>query len=63
MHKINDPVLEGHDLGSRRCQQCTDGFPKPCPRCGGLLHGEVQHIEDDGDMLASECEQCHRRPD
>lgn len=63
MHKVNDPVLEGHAMGDRHCKRCTDGFPKPCPQCGGLLHGELEQIEGDGQMLASECENCHRHPE
>lgn len=59
MKQVNDPVLTGHDTGKRHCRRCTDGFPKRCPECGNLLHGELEQIEDNGQVLVSECESCH----
>lgn len=61
MKQVNDPVLTGHDEGAWNCRECTDGFPKPCPECGGLLHGAIERIEGDGQVLVSECESCHGR--
>jgi|GEM_PF-4440688 len=63
MHNVSDPVLEGHDLGKRHCRSCTTGFPKQCPECGGWLHGELERIEGNGQVLVTECEKCHRRPE
>ena len=63
MKQVNDPVLTGHHEGDRDCSACTDGFPKPCPECGGLLHASLEQIEDDGQVLVSECESCHGRPE
>lgn len=63
MKKVNDPVLEGHAIGNDKCRACTDGFPKPCPECGGLLHAVLERIEGNGQVLVSECESCHGRPE
>lgn len=63
MRQVNDPVLEGHALRDKHCGECTDGFPKSCPACGGLLHGALERIAGDGIVLMSECEECHAHPE
>lgn len=51
-----------HVTGAAQCGRCPGGFPYPCP-CGGLVHGELLEIPDNGIIQLMRCEGCERLAD
>ncbi len=47
----------GHHDGAADCGVCETGYPVPCP-CGGLVHGQMMQVPDDGYVQVTRCDRC-----
>lgn len=57
MDEIEHPRWDTHATGKHRCDDCAPGFPRPCT-CGGLVHGELVAVPDDGYVQITRCDRC-----
>ncbi|MBA1147196.1 hypothetical protein H0Z60_08985 [Ectothiorhodospiraceae bacterium WFHF3C12] len=57
MDQVEEPHWESHAKGDAECESCNEGFPHDC-MCGGLVHGEIAAIPDDGFVQLTHCDRC-----